>query len=45
MLFDDGVCTAFDERLDKDEITTDNYVLIKKLASSYNYQYVLNMNY
>ena len=45
MLFDDGVCTAFDTRSDTDEVTTDNYVLMKKLASSYSYQYVLNMNY
>lgn len=45
VMLDDGVCIRLDEDEDKLEILSNNYANIKKLAKSYNYQYILNMNY
>ena len=42
---DDGAFIALDKDEEKQELITDNYGLIKKIAKSVEYQYVLNMNY
>ena len=42
---DDGAFIALDKDKEKQELITDNYELIKKIAKSVEYQYVLNMNY
>ena len=44
-MLDDGRCIALDEDRETQELITDNYGLLKKLAKSVRYQYVLNMNY
>lgn len=44
-MLDDGRCIALDEDRETQEQITDNYELLKKLAKSVWYQYVLNMNY
>lgn len=45
MMIDDGRCIVFDEDREKQRMITDNYALLKKLAASVQYQYVLNLNY
>ena len=45
MMFDDGKYIALDKDKVYRELTIDNYTLLKKVAKSYEYQYVLNMNY
>ena len=42
---DDGKCIALDKDEKKQKLVTDNYGLLKKLAESVEYQYILNMNY
>ena len=42
---DDGRCIALDTSEISRKIITDNYELLKKLAKSVEYQYILNMNY
>lgn len=42
---DDGKCIALDKDENKRKLITDNYGLLKKLAKSVEYQYILNMNY
>ena len=42
---DDGAFIALDPDEEKQQLITDNYELIKKLADSVEYQYILNMNY
>ena len=42
---DDGRCIALDKNESTQKIITDNYGLLKKLAKSVEYQYILNMNY
>ncbi len=44
-MLDDGRCIALDEDQETQTLITDNYGLIKKLAKSVKYQYLLNMNY
>ena len=44
-MLDDGCCIALDEDHETQELITDNYGLLKKLAKSVRYQYLLNMNY
>lgn len=45
VILDDGVCIALDSDEKAQELITDNYGLLKKVAKSVDYQYVLNMNY
>ena len=35
----------FDEDKEKQRVITDNYALLKKMARSMQYQYVLNLNH
>jgi len=42
---DEGRCIALDRNESSQKIITDNYGLLKKLAKSVEYQYILNMNY
>ena len=44
-MLDDGRCIALDEDRETQELIADNYGLLKKLAKSVQYQYLLNMNY
>ena len=44
-MIDDGECIALNENKETEKLITDNYELIKKIAKSVEYQYVLNMNY
>lgn len=44
-MLDDGRCIALDEDRETQKLITDNYELLKKLAKSVRYQYLLNMNY
>ena len=45
MMLDDGKCLALDDVKETQELITSNYGLLKKLANTVEYQYVLNMNY
>ena len=45
VMLDDGRCIALDEDNESQELITDNYGLLKKIAKSVKYQYLLNMNY
>ena len=42
---DDGTCIALDIDKEKQQLITDNYELLKKVAKSVEYQYILDMNY
>lgn len=42
---DDGAFIALDQDEETHQLITDNYSLIKKVAISVEYQYILNMNY
>ena len=42
---DEGKCIALDKDEENKKLITDNYGLIKKIAKSVEYQYILNMNY
>ena len=44
-LLDDGAFIALDENDETQKLITDNYGLIKRIAKSVEYQYILNMNY
>lgn len=44
-MLDDGKCIALDENKETTALITNNYELLKKLAKSVEYQYLLNMNY
>ena len=44
-MLDNGACIIFDEDKEKQRVITDNYALLKKLARSMQYQYVLNLNH
>lgn len=44
-MMDDGKCIALNEDVEKKKLITDNYGLLKGLAYSVEYQYVLDMNY
>ena len=45
MMLDDGECIALDKEEETRTLITDNYGLLKKVAKSFQYQYILNMNY
>lgn len=45
VMLDDGKCIALDSNNKIQELITDNYGLLKKVAKSVKYQYILNMNY
>ena len=44
-MIDDGQCIALDDDRKTQALITDNYELMKKIARSISYQYLLNMNY
>ena len=44
-ILDDGKYIALDEDREIQKLITDNYELVKCIASEVNYQHVLNMNY
>ena len=44
-MMDNGECLAFNENEETQELITDNYTLMRKVAKSVEYQYVLNLNY
>lgn len=44
-MLDNGACIIFDEDKEKQRMITDNYALLKKMAKSMQYQYVLNLNH
>ena len=44
-MIDDGEFIALNEDKETTELITDNYGLLKKLAKSVEYQYILKMNY
>lgn len=45
VMLDDGECIMIDDDAVKEELVTDNYGLIKRLADDVEYQYVLDMNH
>lgn len=45
VMLDDGQCIKLNENNNQHELELNNYDIIKKLAKSYDYQYILNMNY
>ncbi len=45
IVLDDGDCIAFDKREDHQKLTADNYELIRRIAKSIEYQYMLDLNY
>ncbi len=45
MMLDNGECIVFDEDKEKQDMITDNYAMLKQIAKSVQYQYVLNMNH
>jgi hypothetical protein len=45
VMMDDGACTALDEREISDTVITNNYDVLKIMAKTFEYQYILNMNY
>ena len=45
MMLDDGKCIALDKKVATRKLVDDNYELLKKVAKSVEYQYILNMNY
>lgn len=45
VMLDDGKCISLDSNSKTQELITDNYGLLKKIAKSVKYQYILNMNY
>ena len=44
-MIDDGACTHLSENSQVQELTTDNYELVKKVAQEVDYDYILNLNY
>ena len=42
---DDGRCISLDKNTETQKLVTDNYELLRKVAKSVEYQYILNMNY
>jgi len=44
-MLDDGRCIALNNDEETKDLVTDNYELIKRVAKSVEYQYILNMNY
>ena len=45
LMIDNGRQIVFDEDAEKAALVTDNYNLLKRFASSLEYQYLLDMNY
>ncbi len=44
-ILDGGVCIALDEDTESVQLRADNYRVVRKIADSVNYQYILDMNY
>ncbi len=44
-MLDDGACIVFDEDKEKQTMITNNYALLKAIAKSMQYQYVLGLNH
>ena len=44
-ILDNGSCIALNEDSDSVELRANNYEIVKKIADTVNYQYILNMNY
>ena len=44
-MLDDGKCISLNEDTETQELITDNYMLLKRVCKSVEYQYILNMNY
>lgn len=45
IVLDDGECIAFDKREEHQKMTADNYEVIRRIAKSVEYQYMLDLNY
>ena len=45
IMLDDGKCIALNNDDNVKTLTIDNYTLLKKIAKSYDYQYILDMNH
>lgn len=45
IMLDDGKCIELNKDKRLEELTIDNYTLIKKVVKSYDYQYILDMNH
>lgn len=45
IMLDDGECIELNKDKNLEELTIDNYTLIKKIVKSYDYQYILDMNH
>lgn len=44
-ILDDGKCIALDEDREQQQLITNNYDLVKRVADEVSYQYVLDLNY
>jgi hypothetical protein len=44
-VLDDGECIALNKDEEQQKLITSNYGIIKKVAKSVDYQYILNLNY
>lgn len=44
IMLDDGECISLNDNKEQQDLIVNNYSILKKLAKSYNYQYILNMN-
>ena len=44
-MLDDGECLALNNDDEHKKRTFDNYEMLRKVAKSFEYQYLLNMNY
>jgi len=45
IVLDDGECISFDKREEHQKMTADNYEVIRRIAKSVEYQYMLDLNY
>jgi Na+-driven multidrug efflux pump len=45
VMLDDGESIKLDENVEKQKLSLNNYDFIKKISKSYEYRYLLNMNY
>ena len=45
IIIDNGRCIVLDDNPESQELITNNYALIKKMAKSVNHRYILNLNY
>lgn len=44
-ILDNGACIALNEDTESVQLRADNYSIVKKIADTVNYQYILDMNY